>query len=120
MNAPLLITATVVAIGAASIATSARANPVCDLGASLVESGVVLRHAGFSQQSVANIQSSIISRAISESGVAYADAQEAAAISGAIATYVLQAVYSFPLDASLPGDMQAFVAAQAFHEGCME
>ena len=120
MNAPLLITAAVVALGAASIATSARANPVCDLGASLVENGVTLRHAGLSQQSVANVQAAIISRAIRESGMGYGDAQDVAAVAGVIATMVLQAVYSFPLDASLPGDMQAFVAAQAFHEGCME
>lgn len=120
MHAITKITAAIVISGAASIATSARANPVCDLGASLVENGVTLRHAGLSQQSVANVQAAIISRAIRESGVGYGDAQDVAAISGAIATYVLQAVYSFPLDASLPVDMQAFVAAQAFHEGCME
>lgn len=118
MNAPAIITAACVAIGAASIATSAKADPLCDFGAALVENAVTLRAAGLPQENVASLQAAIIGQSISDSDLTPAARQTAAAISGTIATMVLQAAYSYPLEPSIPADLQSAIAAEAFLDGC--
>lgn len=121
MNAPALITAAVVAIGAASIATSARANPVCEIKAAIAYSAEELRQSGTPQREAAAVMAGVIGNMLSDQAGGIHIRQDLASAMGGFAQDALQWVYSYPIMPSrAERAFEPQLSAEYVYVGCLE
>lgn len=116
MHAITKITAAIVISGAASIATSARATEVCEIGASLYGNALDLRLSGISHDTARALTRDSI---IASLGGMSADDQVAMITEGAPALLaIVDGAYAIPFEPI--GDPAEAIAdlANAFLEGC--
>lgn len=96
MNTPALITAACIAIGAASIAASAQADPVCDAGAEIFAGTLDMRFSGLSRATA----QAIASDAVIAGTVGMDGAEKVAFIAafGPVIARLVDDAYGLPLD----------------------